>query len=47
MVRLEPWRCHCATIGPMTLDEIFPAFGLEISCGPLRLRGLGTEDSLR
>ena len=28
----------------MTLDEIFPAFGLEISCGPLRLSGLRTED---
>ena len=28
----------------MTLDEIFPAFGLEISCGPLRLHGLRTED---
>jgi RimJ/RimL family protein N-acetyltransferase len=28
----------------MTLDEIFPAFGLEITCGPLRLSGLRTED---
>ena len=28
----------------MTLDEIFPAFGLEIRCGPLRLTGLRTED---
>ena len=28
----------------MTLDEIFPAFGLDISCGPLRLHGLRCED---
>jgi len=28
----------------MTLDDIFPAFGLEILGGPLRLRGLRTED---
>lgn len=28
----------------MTLDDIFAAFGLEISGGPLSLRGLRTED---
>ena len=28
----------------MTLEEIFPAFALEISCGPLTLHGLRTQD---
>ena len=33
-----------ATMAPMTLDEIFPAFGVDISCGPVRLHGLRCED---
>ena len=28
----------------MTLDEIFPAFALSITAGPISLHGLRTED---
>jgi RimJ/RimL family protein N-acetyltransferase len=40
------WR-RCwpvATIASVTVDEVFPAFALEISSGPLSLHGLRAED---